>query len=171
MDLSYLWSTGDTSATTTIYSPGWAWVTVSNGPCQFTDSVYFENGNLYGPPFRDTAYCDSIIVDFTDTAVLSTMNWTSLGLNSTVVTFSETGYYPFIATDVNGCQMTDSIYYRTIGDPYIDEGFGCPNYTLTATDAQLYPCHWVLRRILTRRHTVPFAGSHELTLVIDSCEI
>ena len=173
MDLSYLWSTGDTSATTTIYSPGWAWVTVSNGPCQFTDSVYFENGNLYEPPFRDTAYCDSIIVDFTDTAVLSTMNWTSLGLNSTVVTFSETGYYPFIATDVNGCQMTDSIYYRTIGDPYIDEGFGCPNYTLTATGYTQFISMSLGAQTYTEPvfdTLFPFAGSHELTLIaVDSC--
>ena len=35
--------------------------------------------------------------------------------------------------DINGCISEDSLYFRLIPEPYVDEGYGCPNYTLTAS--------------------------------------
>ena len=60
-DFSYLWSTGDTTASdATAYDRGWAWVTVDLGDCQFHDSIFLVNGSLYTPITSDTAYCDSL---------------------------------------------------------------------------------------------------------------
>ena len=59
-------------ASTTAYDPGWAWVTVDLGNCQFHDSIYLVNGSLYTPITNDTAYCDSLTIDF-DNPNLSSM--------------------------------------------------------------------------------------------------
>lgn len=170
--LSYLWSTGDTTVSTTAFDPGWAWITVDVGNCVFHDSIFLINGSLYEPTIRDTAYCDSLIVDFSD-PFLANLYWTTLDTNAVELQFDSTAYYPFISTDINGCSKEDSFYYRVIAEPYIDEGFGCPNYTLTATGYSQFISFSLGQQTYTEPSLdtlFPFAGSHELTLVaIDSC--
>ena len=170
--LSYLWSNGDTTESTTAYDPGWLWVTVDLGDCQFTDSIYLVSGSLFVPPYRDTAYCDSLFVDFSD-PILSTLYWTSLDTTSAELWLDSTAVYPYVATDVSGCVSEDSLSFRLIPEPYIDEGFGCPNYTLTAVGytafiaMELGDVTYSSPQIDT---LFPFAGSHNLTLIaLDSC--
>ena len=62
--ISYNWSNGDTTSSTSTNQSGWLWVVVDVGDCQFTDSIYLKNGSLFDPPYRDTAFCDSMVVDF-----------------------------------------------------------------------------------------------------------
>jgi len=171
-DLSYLWSTGDTTSSTTAYDPGWAWVTVDLGDCQFHDSIYLVNGSLFTPITSDTAYCDSLTIDFNDPN-LASMYWITLDTFTTELQFDSTAIYPYVSTDNNGCEHEDTFQFRVIAEPYIDEGFGCPNYTLTATGY----AQFISLSLGEQTYTdpvldtlFPFAGTHELTLVaIDSC--
>ncbi|MCH1534413.1 MAG: gliding motility-associated C-terminal domain-containing protein [Schleiferiaceae bacterium] len=172
MGVSYLWSNGDTTSTTTVYDPGWAWVTVDLGDCLFTDSIFLENGSLFEPPYSDTAYCDSLFVDFNDPLVTQ-IYWITLDTTTTELWLDSAGIYPYIATDINGCESQDSLNFRLIPEPYIDEGFGCPNYTLTAIGytafiaMELGGISYSSPQIDT---LFPFAGSHDLTLIaLDSC--
>ncbi|MGB0182988.1 MAG: gliding motility-associated C-terminal domain-containing protein [Schleiferiaceae bacterium] len=171
-DFSYLWSTGDTTASTTAYDPGWAWVTVDLGNCQFHDSIYLVNGSLYTPITNDTAYCDSLTIDF-DNPNLTSMYWITLDTFATELQFDSTAIYPYLSTDINGCENEDTFRFRVIAEPYIDEGFGCPNYTLTATGYTQFISLSLGEQTYTEPvldTLFPFAGSHELTLVaIDSC--
>jgi gliding motility-associated-like protein len=171
-NLQYLWSTGDTTSTTTVYDPGWVWVVVDIGDCQFTDSIFMVNGSLFTPTISDTAFCDSLVVDFSN-QVLQDLYWTTLDTHTTIYQFDSTAIYPYIATDINGCEVEGTFHYRRIADPYIDEGFGCPNYTLTATGYSQFISLSLGQQTYTEPvldTLFPFAGSHELTLVaIDSC--
>ena len=170
--VSFLWSNGDTTSTTTAYNPGWVWVTVDLGACQFADSIYLESGSLYEAPYSDTAYCDSLFVDFNNPLV-SQIYWTTLDSITSELWLDSTGIYPYVATDINGCESQDTLYFRLIPEPYIDEGFGCPNYTLTAIGytafiaMELGDITYSTPQIDT---LFPFAGSHNLTLIaLDSC--
>ena len=170
--LGYSWSTGDTTVSTTAFNPGWVWLTVDVGNCVFIDSIFLTNGSLYEPTIKDTAYCDSLIVDFSN-PFLANIYWTTLDTNTVKLQFDSTAYYPFISTDINGCSKKDSFYYRVRTEPYVDEGFGCPNYTLTATGYTQF-ISLSLGQLTYTKPSIdtlfPFAGSHELTLVaIDSC--
>jgi gliding motility-associated-like protein len=170
--VSYLWSNGDTNAFTTVNVPGWLWVTVDLGSCIYTDSVYLKDGSLFEPISTDTYGCDSLLFTIND-PVLQGIYWPSLSSNSTSVWFTQTGYYPFIATDINGCTSEDSIHYRLIPPPFIDEGFNCPNYTLTATGYTAF-IEMTIGGLTYSEPTLdtlfPYAGSHELTLIaVDSC--
>ncbi|MGB1552538.1 MAG: hypothetical protein ACPG86_06695, partial [Schleiferiaceae bacterium] len=110
-DFSYLWSTGDTTASTTAYDPGWAWVTVDLGNCQFHDSIYLVNGSLYTPITSDTAYCDSLTIDF-DNPNLTSMYWITLDTFATELQFDSTAIYPYLSTDINGCENEDTFRFR-----------------------------------------------------------
>ena len=170
--VGFLWSNGDTTSSTTAYNPGWMWVTVDLGACEFTDSIYLENGSLYEAPYSDTAYCDSLFVDFSS-PLAAQIYWITLDTTTSELWLDSTGIYPYIATDINGCESEDTLYFRLIPEPYIDEGFGCPNYTLTATGytafiaMELGDITYSTPQIDT---LFPFAGSHNLTLIaLDSC--
>ena len=91
--LSYIWSNGDTTASSTAYDPGWVWVTVDLGDCQFTDSIYLLNASLYVPILTDTAYCDSLLIDFSDPN-LTDLYWTSLDTHTTIIQLDSTAIYP-----------------------------------------------------------------------------
>lgn len=170
--LSYFWSTGDTTATTTAVDPGWVWITVDVGDCLFTDSIYLLEGSLFTPTTLDTAYCDSLYIDLSD-PVLASIYWPTLDTNSTALWLDSSASYPFIATDINGCETSNELVFRVRRDPFIDEGFGCPNYTLTATGY----IQFFEMQLGTQVYTTPvidtlfpFAGAHELTLIaMDSC--
>ena len=168
----FLWSNGDTTSTTTAYNPGWMWVTVDLDDCQFTDSIYLESGSLYEAPYGDTAYCDSLFVDFSSPLVTQ-IYWITLDTTASELWLDSTGIYPYVATDINGCESEDTLDFRLIPEPYIDEGFGCPNYTLTAIGytafiaMELGDITYSTPQIDT---LFPFAGSHNLTLIaLDSC--
>ena len=170
--LRYIWSTGDTTASTTAIDPGWVWVTVDLGDCQFTDSIYLLNASLFIPTITDTAYCDSLLLDFSDPN-LTNIYWTTLDTNTKLLQLDSTGIYPYIATDLNGCLSDDSLAYRVIPEPYIDEGYSCPNYTLTAVGYVEFISIELGGQIYLQPEVdtlFPFAGSHELSLIaIDSC--
>ena len=170
--LRYIWSTGDTTASTTAFDPGWVWVTVDLGDCQFTDSIYLLNASLFLPAITDTAYCDSLLLDFSDPNLID-LYWTTLDTHTTIIQLDSTGIYPYNATDLNGCVSDDSVAFRVIPEPYIDEGFGCPNYTLTAVGYKEFISIELGGQIYVQPEVdtlFPFAGSHELSLIaIDSC--
>ena len=170
--IRYIWSTGDTTASTTAFDPGWVWVTVDLGDCQFTDSIYLLNASLFLPTITDTAYCDSLLLDFSDPN-LTNIYWTTLDTNTTLIQLDSTGIYPYTATDLNGCLSDDSLAYRVIPEPYIDEGYSCPNYTLTAVGYVEFISIELGGQIYLQPEVdtlFPFAGSHELSLIaIDSC--
>ncbi len=170
--LSYLWSNGDTTHNTTTNQSGWLWVTVDLGLCQYTDSIFLKNSSLFEPPYRDTAFCDSLQIDFSS-SVLADLYWTTLDTHTTSILLDSTAWYPYVATDVSGCISEDSLFFRLIPEPYIDEGYGCPNYTLTATGYSAF-ISLELGNATYMQPTLdtlfPFAGTHELTLIaVDSC--
>lgn len=170
--LGYLWSTGDTTATTNASTPGWYWVSVDVGQCVFNDSIYLVDGSLYEPTVLDTAYCDSLYMDFSS-PVLADIYWPTLDTTADALWFDSTATYPMVSTDLNGCISENQFRFRLRQKPYIDEGYGCPNYSLTATGYIAF----IEMSLGTQTYTeptldtlFPFAGVHELELIaIDSC--
>lgn len=170
--LSYLWSNGDTTQSATFNSAGWAWVSVDLGLCQFTDSVFLIDGSSYAPPYSDTAFCDSVVWDFSHPQ-LDSLYWPSWDTSTMKMTFYESGTYEFSATDINGCTATHEVHVRIIPKPYVDQGFSCPEYKLVASGYTTF----IALELGGNRYTEPeldtlftFAGTHEIKLVaIDSC--
>jgi gliding motility-associated-like protein len=169
--LSYLWSNGDTTSQTTFQTAGTAWVLVDVGLCFFTDTLVLINGSLV-TPISDTAYCDSAFISFDDPVVQS-VYWQSLNTNSTSLWLDSTAAYPYIATDINGCELVDTLNFRIIPEPEVDQGFSCPDFTLNATGYTAF----IALEVGGNRYVEPsldttfsFAGTHEIVLVaIDSC--
>ena len=169
--LTYLWSTGDTTASIDVEDPGELWVIVDVGLCFFTDTITLIDGSLV-IPLPDTSYCDSVFVDFNQPN-LQSIYWITLDTTANSLWLDSTATYPYIATDINGCTSRDSLHFRVIPEPFVDEGFNCPDFTLTATGYTAF----IAMEVGGNRYLQPqidttftFAGTHELLLVaIDSC--
>ncbi|MEX0966322.1 MAG: gliding motility-associated C-terminal domain-containing protein [Bacteroidia bacterium] len=106
---SYTWSTGDTSETITIDSPGTYWVSVTIGNCMATDSVVIgQTGDLNINLGNDTSICpgDSLILSV-DTPGLTYLWSTNNILDS--ITVKDSGLVWVQVTDGVGCSASDTI--------------------------------------------------------------
>lgn len=115
---NYQWSTGATTQTISISSPGQYWVTVTNDQgCQRTDTL---GAYVLVPVKQDTVACDSFYVNVTQGGVLQ-YNWFD-GNTNPVRNFTQSGNYYVDIAYVTGCGIRDSIDLTVAPSPKIDLG-------------------------------------------------
>lgn len=117
--LSYNWSNGDTTATTTAYTAGDYWVVVNDGQCDYTSDTftltYFPVTNPRA--YADTTLCQGQTFTVTSDAGLSNYLWSTSETTSSI-TVSSAGSYSYTATDANGCPtVSDTADVNFVGPP------------------------------------------------------
>lgn len=121
---TYLWSTGDTTATISISSPGTISLTVTDAAgCTAVDSVLIvESDNLNPVIIGPTALCtgDSGTLSAADT--YDTYLW-STGQTTQSIDITATGLYELTVTDASGCTGTNTyeVVPATIEAPVITD--------------------------------------------------
>lgn len=122
---SYLWNTGETSATISVNSTGTYAVTAANEfQCQASDSVLIS---IYDLPIlslgNDTSFCEGAIF-LVEPEVSETVNYSwGNGANSPILTVSGSGFYHLTVTNAYGCAASDSIILNTHPLPMVDFSF------------------------------------------------
>lgn len=103
---SYLWNTGATAQSITVYATGDFWVEVSNGAgcsgvSDTTEVTVYDNPTPTITALGPTEFCDGDDVVLLATAAQS-YTW-STGATSQAITVSQSGQFWVTITDVNGC--------------------------------------------------------------------
>ena len=134
--VSYLWSTGETTATITVTTSGDYWVVVSDlvTGCTGTDTVnVVVNISPSLDLGADTANCVSHVIDGTGTGV--SYLW-STGDTTATITVTTTGNYSLTVTDlVTGCFSTDDINVTINALPALQlpaDTTNCDAYTINS---------------------------------------
>ena len=114
----YYWSTGATTQTVSVSSPGKYWVTVSNlQGCTRTDTV---DAYLLLPQKLDTLACDTFHANVTQGGVLQ-YTWHDNN-NSPVRDFTQSGQYWVDIAYVSGCAIRDTLNLTIVESPQVDLG-------------------------------------------------
>lgn len=120
--VTYLWSTGDTTAYKLIQSTGKYWVDISKGSCKRRDSI---DVNIVQPlNLPDTLFsCASDSLTTLDAYVGVTgasYNWSN-GSTDSVIVVKQKGWYK-VTVDYKGCVQTDSTFLDFSKAPIVDIG-------------------------------------------------
>ncbi|HQW06898.1 MAG: gliding motility-associated C-terminal domain-containing protein [Flavobacteriales bacterium] len=106
---SYLWSTGETTASITVSSAG-TYVVEVQLPCStLTDTVQVKTGGIAIDLGEERSICeeDSVVFDVGPIAV--SVYW-STGDTTHRIAVREEGHYNVTVADVNGCITTDAVF-------------------------------------------------------------
>ena len=115
----YLWNDGSTNATLTVSDSGLYFVTVNDGFCSGTDSIYISTVNCTQPivaiAASDSSFCEKQCIDFTDLSTNNPTSWqwffpgalpdTSTLQNPNGICYNNYGSFDvqLIACNANGC--------------------------------------------------------------------
>ena len=121
--VSWLWSTGDTTATPTIIDSGLVWVMVTDtNNCVATDSIYF--GLFPEPIFQFAFTVNGPTVTFQNGSTPASFQWAFGDGNSSmdmspIHSYADTGVYQvtLIAQDANGCgsdTLTEEVHISSL---------------------------------------------------------
>ena len=112
---TYLWSTGATTRTMTVTTPGYYWVIVTNacGVDTFDITITQSNSNVpnLGP---DQSICLGDSVTLTGTISNPDSYLWSTGDTTSTINVENDGEYWVYAEDLNGCSGRDTIYVSTM---------------------------------------------------------
>ncbi len=124
--VSYAWSSGQTTATISVTTPGDYWVTVNNGICSLvSDTFTLSNFTLPQPAAHsDTTVCNGQSAQLTADAGYTNYQWSN-GQNGASITVNTAGSYTYTATDANSCTVVSTAAVVTTGN--------APNPVITAT--------------------------------------
>ncbi len=117
--LSYDWSNGDTTATTTAYTSGDYWVIVNDGQCDYTSDTFTLTYYPVTHPeaFNDTTLCQGQTFVVTSSTGLSNYLWSTTETTSSI-SVNTTGLYSYTATDANNCPASsDTAAVTFVGPP------------------------------------------------------
>jgi hypothetical protein len=137
---SYLWNTGATTANISPTRAGWYKVTVSNGTCSASDSVYLSLNNAKINK-NDTTVCPNVIFSLiaTDSAAILPLSY--LWSNGTTTSQTQfianipSTYYCTISNGINSCTDSSRVKINSIStyNPFQDTLKACgTSYTLNA---------------------------------------
>ena len=129
----YLWNTGETTATITIYDTGYYHVTVSNRYCKSADTAridFFITGLDIG---LDTFYCGPVSRLLTPLQSYVNYLWQDGSTTSTYLATTP-GKKKVTITSVNGCIESDSVLITQY--PVLDPGLG--NDTTVCISSSVY---------------------------------
>ncbi|MCB9230266.1 MAG: T9SS type A sorting domain-containing protein [Bacteroidia bacterium] len=107
--MSYFWSTGATSQSITVTTPGLYIVNVTNANgCTGIDSVVINNSNLTVNLGPDFSLCGNQFAYLNAGNPGNTFSW-STGASTQIIQISQPGTYTVTVTDGIGCNATDAI--------------------------------------------------------------
>ena len=140
-----IWSTGETTASIEVTTPGLYTVTAYNGACgeTLTESIRIEAGNLPGNPFgasQQVTYCfpGSYVLTgltATDNIPATDYTWTPGGQTTQNITITQGGTYCLSKSNVCG-SVSSCIYVNELRKPTVDLGKDtvlCQGQTLQLT--------------------------------------
>ncbi len=115
-NLSYLWSTGDTTKTIGNVGAGTYWVTVTNnsGGCSRTDTIALNEPDTLTVGFtKNDIKCNgdsigAIICTATGGKPGYSYQWSN-GKSNAIINLLKAGWYSVVVTDKNGCMSEDSV--------------------------------------------------------------
>jgi hypothetical protein len=129
---SYLWNTGATTSTISPTRAGWYKVTVSNGTCSASDSVYLSLNNAKINK-NDTTVCPNVVFSLiaTDSAAILPLSY--LWSNGTTTSQTQfianipSTYYCTISNGINSCTDSSKVKINTIStyNPFPDTLNAC----------------------------------------------
>lgn len=111
--ISYLWNTGDTSATLSVTNPGVYSVLVTSGQnCEGSDTIQVSLSTLQVELGSDITICDgdSILLDAGITA--EAYSWSS-GETTQTIWANQDALYSVTVSDSTGCELVDQIQVST----------------------------------------------------------
>jgi gliding motility-associated-like protein len=116
---NYVWNTGATTKTITVYNSGTYSVTVSNSSCSYSDTCTINVG-----PYLPVNVSDDIICQGGSTVLdagyaNSTYLW-STGETTQNITVNSPGIYMLTVTDPTGCSGFDDVEITAIPSPVIN---------------------------------------------------
>jgi gliding motility-associated-like protein len=120
---SYLWNTGNTSASITVSSSGTYWVEAPGGSCKlYTDTFYTTFQPLPVISLgNDTSICSADVLDLNvQEQSFATYKWNT-GETTPSISISKSGEYIVTVTE-KGCSAIDSVKVTVISAPVINLG-------------------------------------------------
>lgn len=115
--VSYLWSTGETTATIVVSADGDYWVQVNDGNCFWnSDTVTITIFPLTTASLPDTGGCLGDAIVLSTVGGLSNIEW-STGATTGTITVTVAGDYWYTATDGNGCPVNSDTSTVTFANP------------------------------------------------------
>jgi hypothetical protein len=127
--LSYLWSTGDTSSTTTVYSSGTVSWFINDSVCSYIDSLSVTA--LPSPLVEitpgDMIVCPGTALSFSVGGGYASVLW-GTGDSTDTVTITAPAFVTVMVTDSSGCSTGDtvSIFEHTVLSPEITPDISLP---------------------------------------------
>lgn len=103
----YQWATGQTTRSITVSEPGAYIVTVNDGSCLGTDTIFVQPTPQYAS-MADVTTCVATSASVSPTFVVQSIIWNT-GSTSPVLNVSAQGEYWFNAIDQFGCPVSDTV--------------------------------------------------------------
>lgn len=141
LSVTYMWSTGATTANITASTTGWYWVDVTNGACTSRDSLYFVavDANSDVALGADTTICDAMLtLDagmwpgstflWDDASTLQTRTVTGTGVYSVTVTTACGTMMDTIAINFNAASVNLGADVTACDSTTLDAGAGNATY-------------------------------------------
>ncbi|MEI6852196.1 MAG: gliding motility-associated C-terminal domain-containing protein, partial [Bacteroidota bacterium] len=117
---TYVWSSGATTQTISVNSPGTYWVSVNNGHCTNSDTIQIDFHSLSVNIGNDTVICGASSYTLHAGNPGSTYLW-STGATTSSVTVNLSGYYWVSVTNA-GCSGIDTIHISLSQPPIVNLG-------------------------------------------------
>lgn len=105
---TYSWSTGQTTATISVNSPGIYWVDVPNGCSVARDSIIVGLSSFNFDIGPDLSVCQGDSISISGNGPFNSITWNTGSTNSSIY-ISTPGIYNAIATNTNGCIEQDTM--------------------------------------------------------------
>ncbi len=165
----YNWSTGETTSTISVNTPGTYWATNSNGVCMDSDTIDIKE---YIPPTLglDTTLCQgqNITLDADSSA---TYLW-STGETTRTINVSAAGLY-WVSSVMDGCQKSDSVDVSMVPYPVVDlpsDAAICPGNSITLDAGAPAAAYTWSTGATTQIITLDSAGVYIVTASNASCK-
>lgn len=112
---SYMWSNGSTSDSIDVFSSGYYWVTVDNGICQNTDSLYVDfSGIITNLDIDNLTICDGEALDISANYSNGNYLW-STGASTQSISITDSGKY-WVEVSNQHCKASDTLVVEDITD-------------------------------------------------------
>lgn len=132
---TYNWNNGDTGFQTTTLPVGQYSVVVTDGNgCSITESTLLSTDPVLADLIQDEDLCEGTSLTF-DAGSASSYNW-STGDDGQTITVTDTGMYFVTITDIDGCEITDTVQVNFHPGFVVDAGLDTSIEFATSTDLE-----------------------------------
>jgi gliding motility-associated-like protein len=165
---SYLWNTGSTASSITVFNAGSYLVTASIGSCSAGDTINISTEPKLVLP-ADTLLCENESV-LLSTPLAGNYAW-SQGSSTSSITVNQTGQYILTLTTAN-CVQKDTVNVTVQSLPVVNLGNDttlCPNASLVLNVAQPNANYVWQNNSTLAQQTITAAGQYYVNVSIDRC--